>query len=89
MHFSIFFVFTNHISVFCLFSFSLDINASFNEKAVLCMKFHNDERKISCSTKKCHIPTTKFLRDNRIGLKAQTIAVNATYSASLKGSFIL
>ena len=90
MHFLFFVYFTNPICVFCLLSFNLDINASFNfnEKSVLFMKFLNDEKN-SFSTRKCHISTTTFSELNWIGFKARTIAASATYSASLKWLFIL
>ena len=52
----------NPISVFCHLLFSLDINGSFYEKAVLFMKLLNEEGRNSFSTKKCHISTTMFLR---------------------------
>ena len=60
MHLPIFIYFAIPISVFCLL-YSLDINAFFNEDAVLFVNFLNDEGKHSFSTEKCHISTTMLL----------------------------
>ena len=92
MHFPIFYVFCNPISVLSLFSLSLDNNASlnFNEKAELCSRGSSMmKEKTPSALRSVTYQLQSFSETKWIGFKARMIAASATHFTSLKGLFNL